>query len=285
MLVHEIRKLEHLQLQLGEEANRALEVLQKEVACHRQGDQDAAETIAKLEAEIKGMRTVQSLSKEAAPPPAGGAAGGEERSSAGANLKEEITRLHSQESTIATLEEKLENVQRSLDKMLLSLPCGGETKTTTQSRKKKKTILPLSVSSSANVQNLILKSPCSPMSAVEDEPENRAPGGGAAYPSSEKAAAAAATPARSEDGGGDASSREGTPPCRRRTSSVNMRKMQRLFQNAAEENIRSIKAYVTELKERVAKLQYQKQLLVCQVKSPPPMTHLREATPPRRSPS
>ncbi|CAA7408430.1 unnamed protein product [Spirodela intermedia] len=263
MLVHEIRKLEHLQLQLGEEANRALEVLQKEVACHRQGDQDAVETIAKLEAEIKGMRAVQSLSKEAAPPPpAGGAAGGEEKSSSGANLKEEITRLHSQESTIATLEEKLENVQRSLDKMLLSLPCGGESRTTTQSRKKKKTILPLSVSSSVNVQNLILKSPCSPMSAVEDEPENRAPGGGTPFPCSEKAAAA--TPGRSEDGG-DASSREGTPPCRRRTSSVNMRKMQRLFQNAAEENIRSIKAYVTELKERVAKLQYQKQLLVCQV--------------------
>ncbi|KAG0498591.1 hypothetical protein HPP92_002901 [Vanilla planifolia] len=44
-----------------------------------------------------------------------------------------------------------------------------------------------------------------------------------------------------------------------------MKKMKKMFQNAAEENIRSIKAYVTELKERVAKLQYQKQLLVCQV--------------------
>ncbi|TKY44741.1 Kinesin protein NACK1 [Spatholobus suberectus] len=44
-----------------------------------------------------------------------------------------------------------------------------------------------------------------------------------------------------------------------------MKKMQKMFQNAAEENVRSIRAYVTELKERVAKLQYQKQLLVCQV--------------------
>jgi centromeric protein E len=44
-----------------------------------------------------------------------------------------------------------------------------------------------------------------------------------------------------------------------------VKKMQRMFKNAAEENIRSIRAYVTELKERVAKLQYQKQLLVCQV--------------------
>ncbi|KAI4378790.1 hypothetical protein MLD38_016221 [Melastoma candidum] len=36
-------------------------------------------------------------------------------------------------------------------------------------------------------------------------------------------------------------------------------------QNAAEENIQNIKVYVTQLKERVAKLQYQKQHLVCQL--------------------
>lgn len=41
--------------------------------------------------------------------------------------------------------------------------------------------------------------------------------------------------------------------------------MQNLFKTAAEDNIKSIRSYVTELKERVAKLQYQKQLLVCQV--------------------
>jgi centromeric protein E len=55
----------------------------------------------------------------------------------------------------------------------------------------------------------------------------------------------------------------GTP---KKNSSVDIRKMQSMFKTAAEENIRSIRAYVTELKERVAKLQYQKQLLVCQVK-------------------
>jgi centromeric protein E len=71
-----------------------------------------------------------------------------------------------------------------------------------------------------------------------------------------------ATPTKSEDG--DISSRDETPHYRR-SSSVNMKKMQRMFQNAAEENVRNIRSYVTELKERVAKLQYQKQLLVCQV--------------------
>lgn len=101
-LMLEIRKLEQLQEQLGDEANRALEVLQKEVACHRHGNQDAAETVAKLQAEIREMRAIRPAPKEL-----------EVESvvtvnkSVGANLKEEITRLHSQGSTIADLEEKL----------------------------------------------------------------------------------------------------------------------------------------------------------------------------------
>lgn len=70
------------------------------------------------------------------------------------------------------------------------------------------------------------------------------------------------TSTKSEDAG-DCSSKEGMP--HRRSSSVNMMKMQKMFQNAAEENVWNIRAYVMELKERVAKLQYQKQLLVCQV--------------------
>ncbi|KAK8673932.1 hypothetical protein V6N13_112241 [Hibiscus sabdariffa] len=41
--------------------------------------------------------------------------------------------------------------------------------------------------------------------------------------------------------------------------------MERMFKDAKEENVRSIIAHVTELKQQVAKLQYQKQLLVCQV--------------------
>ncbi|KAG0498590.1 hypothetical protein HPP92_003281 [Vanilla planifolia] len=97
MLVHEIRKLEQLQVQLGEEANRALEVLQKEVACHRLGNQDAAETIARLQAEIKEVRAIRSLTREVdvrdvvSDP------------QVGANLKEEITRLHSQEVLLQIL--------------------------------------------------------------------------------------------------------------------------------------------------------------------------------------
>lgn len=260
MLMHEIRKLEHMQEQLGEEANRALEVLQKEVACHRLGNQDAAETIAKLQAEIKEMRSVRSLTKEV----------NVVNVNPGANLKEEITRLHSQGSTIADLEQQLENVQKSIDKLVMSLPSNIQSdetcaKSSSKTHSKKKKMLPLNLSTNINRPHLI-RSPCSPLSSsrnvLESEVENRTPEENISHEvvvTSEKA-----TPPKSEDGG-ETSSRESTP-CHQRSGSVNMRKMQKMFQNAAEENVRSIKAYVTELKERVAKLQYQKQLLVCQVR-------------------
>ncbi|KAI3463865.1 hypothetical protein Pfo_020528 [Paulownia fortunei] len=264
-LMHEIRKLEHLQEQLGEEANRALEVLQKEVACHRQGNQDAAETIAKLQAEIREMRAIEPAPKEVE---VGSVVS--INKSVSANLKEEITRLHSQGSTIADLEEKLENVQKSIDKLVMSLPASSDqpskdTNPKAKNSAKKKKLLPLASSNSLNRHNFI-KSPCSPLSASQQvlntEIENRAPMFDDDAVSGEtQAISEKDTPTKSE--GGDISSKENTPY--RRSSSVNMRKMQRMFQNAAEENVRSIKAYVTELKERVAKLQYQKQLLVCQV--------------------
>ncbi|NP_001312228.1 kinesin-like protein NACK1 isoform X1 [Nicotiana tabacum] len=260
-LMHEIRKLEHLQEQLGDEANRALEVLQKEVACHRLGNQDAAETIAKLQAEIREMRSIRPLPKEVE---VGSVVA--VNKSVSANLKEEIARLHSQGSTIADLEEQLENVQKSLDKLVMSLPSNNDQQSnndTTQKAKhpsKKKKLLPLTSSNSINRQNF-LKSPCSPLSTARQvldcEVENRAPD------SDDLSCEIQPDETPTKSDGGDVSSKEGTPY--RRSSSVNMRKMQKMFQEAAEENVRNIRSYVTELKERVAKLQYQKQLLVCQV--------------------
>ncbi|KAL0415910.1 UNVERIFIED_CONTAM: Kinesin-like protein NACK1 [Sesamum latifolium] len=255
-LMHEIRKLEHLQEQLGEEASRALDVLQKEVACHKQGNQDAAETVAKLQAEIREMRTMQPAPKVVE---VGSVVS--VNKSVSANLKDEITRLHSQGSTIADLEEKLENVQKSIDKLVMSLPtnrdqpsCDATPKTKNPEKKKK--LLPLASNNTLNMPNFI-KSPCSPISAsrqvLNSEIENRAPVFDDAVSSETQSVSEKDTPTKSE--GGDVSSKENTPY--RRSSSVNMRKMQKMFQNAAEENVRSIKAYVTELKERVAKLQYQ----------------------------
>lgn len=192
--------------------------------------------------------------------------------SVSANLKEEITRLHSQGSNIANLEEQLENVQKSIDKLVMSLPQqdhhseGGSNKGKNHNHSKKKKLLPLASSNGGNRQNFI-RSPCSPLSSSrqvsEIDVENRAPVFDDGVSNETMPAFEKETPTKSEDGG-DVSSKEGTPY--RRSSSVNMRKMQKMFQNAAEENVRSIRKYVTELKERVAKLQYQKQLLVCQVK-------------------
>ncbi|KAK3013608.1 hypothetical protein RJ639_009311 [Escallonia herrerae] len=254
LLVHEIRKLEMRQRQLGEEANHALDLLHKEVSSHRLGSKDAAENIAKLLSEIKDMRAVGSVSQEI-------------EIKDKASLKEEISRLNYQESDIASLEEKLENVQKSIDLLAMYFPSGEETPDTkTPSRKKK--MLPFTLSNNGNMQNII-RSPCTPLSSsrktMDYETENRAPesynlvSGGDACQKLK-----ATTPAKTSENGSHISSREGTPASRQQNS-VNVKKMQKMFKTAAEENIQSIKAYVTELKERVAKLQYQKQLLVCQV--------------------
>ncbi|KAM0929457.1 hypothetical protein ACQ4PT_001534 [Festuca glaucescens] len=178
-LKHEIRKLEQLQQQLEVEANRAIEVLHKEVECHKHGNQGVAETIAKLQAEIREMQSVRPENRDVEMITDEGN---------GSDLKDEISRLHMQDNDIAKLEAKLENVQRSIDKLVMSLPnvgteCNESSTKSNVSKKKRRMFLPLG----------------------------------------------------------------------------------RMFQNAAEENVRNIRDYVTELKERVAKLQYQKQLLVCQV--------------------
>jgi centromeric protein E len=64
---------------------------------------------------------------------------------------------------------------------------------------------------------------------------------------------AKATPTKSEETE-DISSRDETQ-CDRRSISLNMKNMQRMFHNVAEENVSSIRDYVIELKERVANLQ------------------------------
>lgn len=241
-LVHEIRKLEMRQRQLGEEANQALELLHKEVASHKLGNQDAAETVAKLLSEIKDLHSVSSISEEIV------------IKKDKASLKEEITRLNSQGSNIAALEEKLENVQKSIDKLVTYFP------SVTESQSKKKKMLPFTMSNAGNMPNII-RSPCSPLTSsrnIECESENRAPESNNCVSGGDNNDI---TTPRSNR----VSSREGTPSSQQQNS-VNVKKMQKMFKTAAEENIRSIKAYVTELKERVAKLQYQKQLLVCQVR-------------------
>ncbi|KAL4563733.1 hypothetical protein LXL04_027778 [Taraxacum kok-saghyz] len=213
MLVHEIRKVEMRQRQLGEEANRALELLHKEVSSHRLGNQDAAETIARLLSDIKDMHGISNSIPE------------EIEVKDNASLKEEIGRLKCEENTIASLEEKLENVQKSLDTLVMY-------------NNEEASRSPLKTKKTNGKMSNFLKSPCSPSSTIIHNIENMAP---------------------DNQGEKKITNTSKTP------NTVNVKKMQMMFKTAAEDNIQSIKSYVTELKERVAKLQYQKQLLVCQV--------------------
>lgn len=244
-LVQEIRLLEMHQKKLGEEANQALELIHKEVTSHKLGDQQAAEKVAKMLSEIRDMQKSNLLTEEIVV--------GDK-----ANLKEEITRLNSQE--IAALEKKLESVQKSIDMLVSSFQTDEQTPDF-RTQMKKKRVLPFGLSNSPNIQHII-RAPCSPLSSSGTE--NKAPESNGKSANSAPVVSSGETPPKRDDNRCRTPSREGTPKSRQ-ANSVDLKRMKRMFKNAAEENIRNIKAYVTGLKERVAKLQYQKQLLVCQV--------------------
>ncbi|KAA0054246.1 kinesin-like protein NACK2 [Cucumis melo var. makuwa] len=250
IIVHEIRKLEHSQRQLGEEANRALEVLHREVAAHKLGSQEASETIAKMLSEIKDMHVLNSIPQETT-------AGDK------TNLMEEIIRFKSEGTVIESLEKKLENVQKSIDKLVSSYPSPDDKDTPVLTNQyKRKKVLPFTLSNATNMHQII-RSPCSMSSShsvMKYETENRVPDK-VMMAIDEYSGIGKVTP--NCDVNCRNLSRDST--LSKQSNSVNVKKMQRMFKTAAEENIRSIRAYVIELKERVAKLQYQKQLLVCQV--------------------
>ncbi|XP_010687583.2 kinesin-like protein KIN-7B [Beta vulgaris subsp. vulgaris] len=252
LLVQEIRKLEVLQRQLGEEANKALNILQKEVACNRLGTKDAAENVAKLLSEIQNMQIVSSIPEEFVV---------RDR----ADLKEEIIRLNSQGQTIESLEKKLENVQNSVDRLVCTLRNNVDTPDSKVHSKRK--VIPFNLTNSPNMSNFI-RAPCSPLSSsrrVMDEIGNTIADHTSSLPTNDSMTnSCKSQPVRGDQVGYSRSSRENTP-ARQKPNSANVKKMQKKFNNALEESARNIRMYVTELKERVSKLQYQKQLLVCQV--------------------
>ncbi|XP_061361587.1 kinesin-like protein KIN-7B isoform X2 [Gastrolobium bilobum] len=253
ILVGEIRKLEHRQLQLCEDANRALEVLHKDFATHKLGNEETAETMSKVLSEIKELVVASSTPEEIV-------------AADKANLMEKFTQLKYQGNTIASLERKLENVQKSIDKLVSAFSTEETLESKTPQRRKK--ILPFTLSNSPNMQHII-RAPCSPLSssckAMEHEIENRVPENNIAISDSDNFARLHKDTPRKDDESCDSIlSRDGSPAARQ-SKSVNVKKIQKMFKNAAEENIRSFRVYVTELKELVAKLHYQKQLLVCQV--------------------
>nr|AMS24226.1 kinesin 7-IIe protein [Marsilea vestita] len=271
MLVQEIRKLEHMQDELGEDASRALEALQKEVECLRLAqsgmNQDSATTIAKLQAEIRSLHKAKHNNRNKMSSTFA-------VSSVRISVRDEIKRLNSfatvdeniADTTIATLEEQLESVQKSLDTMLLDSKCTSEgASPRTAARRKAGT--PLTSGTSASRRNLPPENSSSPRARRtlsfennENNPPSSRENRSLLGHGSQKQ-----TPLRKKTDPDIAGASKELTPKNQRNSSVDIRKMQSMFKTAAEENIRSIRAYVVELKERVAKLQYQKQLLVCQV--------------------
>ncbi|XP_019464487.1 PREDICTED: kinesin-like protein NACK2 [Lupinus angustifolius] len=254
ILASEIQKLEHRQLQLCENANQALEVLHKDFATHKFGNQETAETMSKLLSEIKDLVLATSTAEEIV-------------TADKVNLMEKITQLDCQGNTIASLERKLENVQKSIDKLVSAFST--EEAPESKAHLKRKKILPFTLSNSPNMQHII-RAPCSPLSssckAMEHEIENRVPPkNNNAFSGSDASESLHKDTSRNDEQSCNSILTRGGSPSTGRSKSVNVKKIQKMFKNAAEENIRSFRVYITELKELVAKLHYQKQLLVCQV--------------------
>ncbi|MED6150544.1 Kinesin-like protein nack2 [Stylosanthes scabra] len=105
ILVGEIRKLEHRQLQLCDDASRALEVLHNDFATHNLGNQETAETMSKVLSEIKDLVVSGSSPEEIV-------------TADKADLMKMISQLKNQGNTIASLERKLENVLKSIEKLV-----------------------------------------------------------------------------------------------------------------------------------------------------------------------
>ncbi|KAG9457620.1 hypothetical protein H6P81_002128 [Aristolochia fimbriata] len=247
-IAHDIQMLELLQKQLAEEAKSVLDVLRKEVICHRFGSQDAAETLLKLLAEFNETQInnrideVGSISMN---------------HNIDVNLKETITQLNTQGSAILSLEQQLETVQKSIDQLMLCQPSFESSPTSnTESRKKK--MLPFALHNNFNRQNKE-NFPCSLRSSSEKVTEREA---WSCDPENDVLHNIDTTPKSNNSDGVFSGVRT---PGNGQSSSVSVKKMQMMFKNAFENNYQSIKAYVIDLKERIEKLRYQKELLVSRV--------------------
>lgn len=261
LLVQEIRKLEYLQEELGKDASRALAALQKEVQCldiaqSGKPKNDTASSVTEFRGEI---RTLCSKEENSSPEETAS------RSLVDTTLKEEISRLNGSgdlhkltdtDATIAALEEQLQNVQQSIENLVLPLP--NEVRLSDFSR------APQLTRSRSCIAEIMTSPPSSPSSWVTDSfghNENTPPEtAGWKRPGSLRKNLFH----RNEGKEGNVLSTDSTEMLER-SASFDIKNVKNVFKVAAEENINNIRSYVTELKERVAKLQYQKQLLACQV--------------------
>eukprot|EP00850_Spirogloea_muscicola_P007248 SM000036S13292 [mRNA] locus=s36:390900:395912:+ [translate_table: standard] len=293
-LVHEIRKLEHMQDELGEEASSAIEALQKEIECLRLAqlgmNHDASSTISRLQEELKNIQALKAekVNGPGAPPPAVSAADPSLAASRVAldspsMLREELSRLQISKSdgktdaAIASLEEKLASVQLSLDNMCGDLDNQGNDEQGASGHKSLRdggsslqeaapTATAAPAAPAASTRHVLGAIGASMLQGTSPEvggatPLLKAPRSYFASGRDQENAAVAAGDRAGVNGSAamSAAEVEAVPQSPSggvvRSTSVDVHRMQSLFKTAAEENIKSIRNYVTELKERVLELE------------------------------
>ncbi|KAK9075756.1 hypothetical protein SSX86_004085 [Deinandra increscens subsp. villosa] len=227
VLRHEIRKLEMMQRRLGEEADRTLDLLSSHTSANSRSIEKLVSDIKNINASLKDNISVKEGS---------------------GSLEEEIGRLKCEET--ASLEEKLESVRKSLDKLVRGEEGCLDSRSPLKSNKRN--------NNSGSMPNFI-RSPClKHLHGTENMDPGTHNSAAVVVTFSQKQA----TPHKTAD---EKATPKSSSTSKQPQSSVSVKKIQMMFKTAAEDNYQNVKAYVTDLKERVAKLQYQKQLLVCQV--------------------
>ncbi|KAH1201065.1 Kinesin-like protein KIN-7B [Glycine max] len=151
------------------------------------------------------------------------------------DLIAKITQLKNQGITIASLERKLENVQKSIDKLVSAFSAEETPENKTPLRRKR--ILPFTLSNSPNMQHII-RAPCSPLSssrkAMEHEIENRAPENNIGVSGSDSFAKLHKDTPRKDDESCDSVLSREASPATRQSKSVNVKKIPKMFKNVLE---------------------------------------------------
>ncbi|GLJ25893.1 hypothetical protein SUGI_0496310 [Cryptomeria japonica] len=264
-LVHEIRKLEYLQEELGKDASKALEALQKEVQslhlAQSGTNKDAASAMTELRGEIGALQSKEenSKSQDQISLRSIDTTLGEEISIH--NGSEDISKCTDIDRTIAALEQQLQNVQDSFENLVLPIPYEALVSplSRTPSFMNKASQLTRSRSCRAEIMSANLSSPCLWVIDDENTPPCASEHFSERYGISRKRLFYEIGEKKT-----NLSMRDGSI-VNRTDSFVDIKQVHNMLKATAQENISGIRSYVTELKERVAKLQYQKQLLVCQV--------------------
>lgn len=258
----EVRKLAKMNDEIVEDAGRAMEALTKEMRCLRMAqlgmNQDSTEAFSKLQDEVQHLPIRDSLreglgSGSLGPDEVSGdQSGGTEESKGNIVVSlRELSRLRDEreKENFARLEEELERVQQSLDKF-----CETESSLDKPSPPRE----------GRRVLADIVVPPRNSMQATTSSPKSPSSGGAVLRDSNGENMIVVEeripTGGLSDMDNAESEGQEGQTRGRKGNSSLQL-----LFKQAAQENIRSLRSYVQQLKERIAKLDHHKEVLIDKV--------------------